>query len=103
MEKQQAQRGTVVVEALRGMLRLRWTYQRQRYFLSTGTPDTKLNRLIADAKAKIIEGDLVTGNFDPSLAKYRHPSQEITSISVVDLSGQVHGLQTEGPLYALPG
>jgi integrase len=85
MDKKQAQHGTVVVEGFRGMLRLRWSYQGKRYYLSTGTPDSKLNRTMAEAKARVIEGDLVTGNFDQSLTKYRHAAQEITSISVVDL------------------
>ncbi|MFM2429299.1 MAG: hypothetical protein RLZZ511_512 [Cyanobacteriota bacterium] len=85
MAKVKAKLGTVAVQAFRGMLRLRWTYQGERYTLSTGTPDGSLNRTIAEAKARIIEGDMVTGNFDPSLVKYRHSPQDITSITVIDL------------------
>jgi len=85
MVQQKAKRGTVSVQSFRGMLRLRWTYRGERYTLSTGTPDGKLNRTVAEAKARIIEGDMVTGNFDPSLVKYSHSAQEITNISVVDL------------------
>jgi integrase len=80
-----AKRGTVAVQSFRGMLRLRWSYRGKRYTLSTGTPDGSLNRTIAEAKARIIEGDMVTGNFDPSLIKYQHSPQDISSISVVDL------------------
>jgi integrase len=85
MAKVKARLGTVAVQSFRGMLRLRWSYRGERYALSTGTPDGSLNRGIAEAKARIIEGDMVTGNFDPSLVKYRHSPQDITSISVVDL------------------
>jgi integrase len=46
-------------------------------------PDTPLNRIVAEGKAKVIEGDLATGNFDPTLAKYKPESQN--QISVVDL------------------
>lgn len=30
-----------------------------------GLPDSSVNRLVATAKAVIIEGDLATGNFEP--------------------------------------
>jgi integrase len=85
MAGQQAKRGTVSVQSFRGMLRLRWSYRGERYTLSTGTPDGQVNRTIAESKARVIEGDMVTGNFDPSLAKYRHQPQEVASMSVAEL------------------
>jgi integrase len=85
MRQAKAKRGTVAVRELRGMLRLRWSYRGERYNLSTGTPEGSVNRTIAEMTARIIEGDMVTGNFDPSLAKYRHQPQDVQSISVTAL------------------
>jgi integrase len=86
MGRQQARRGTVAVEEFRGMLRLRWSYAGKRYTLATGYPDSKLNRVVATEKAKAIEGDMMTGNFDQTLGKYRPPSGEVCNgVTVVEL------------------
>ncbi len=52
-------------------LRLRWRHEGKRYCLALGIPDNKLNRAAAQTKARQIEGDMVTGNFDPTLTKYK--------------------------------
>jgi len=84
-----AQHGTVAIGAFRSVLRLRWSHAGKRYCLSLGMPDSRVNRVVAQARAKVIEGDLVTGNFDPTLAKYK-PSQvqQAVAISVVELLQQ---------------
>lgn len=64
----------VKVESLRENLRLRWSYQRKRYCLSLGLYDSPAARKVAESKAAAIEADLITGNFDPSLEKYRSES-----------------------------
>jgi integrase len=46
-----------------------------RYALATGLPDTPANRVIASHQAHVIEYDIATGDFDPTLAKYK---QDIT-------------------------
>ena len=46
-------------------------FQSKRYFLSLAMEDSALSRKVAEAKAKLIEADMISGNFDPSLA----PSQ----------------------------
>jgi integrase len=79
----QNRKGTVAVNSFRGVLRLAWTTGGKRYYLYCGLPDTPLNRIVAEGKAKVIEGDLATGNFDPTLAKYKPERQN--QISVVDL------------------
>jgi integrase len=61
----------VKVESLRENLRLRWSHKGQRYCLSLGLYDSPVARTVAEGKASIIEADLVTGNFDASLKKYR--------------------------------
>jgi len=62
------------------------SWQGQRYYLSLGVPDTAINRKAAEQKARQIELDCVSGNFDPTLDKYRPEhvpkgkAQEITPI-----------------------
>lgn len=67
-------KGTVGVESVRGRLRLRLpraVYTGKQIYLSLGTADTKLNRKAAEAKAQLIELDILSGNFDASLDKYK--------------------------------
>ncbi len=71
-----AGKSAVKVESLRGNLRLRWSYQGKRQCLSLGLYDTPLARKVAQGKATIIEADLVTGNFDDTLRKYKGVSAD---------------------------
>jgi len=81
-----ASKGTVQVEDLQGRLRLRWRYEGLRYALSVGLPDSKVNRKVAQRKAHLIELDIVSGNFDPTLKKYKtHIHTQHTQITVVAL------------------
>ena len=66
-----ASAGTVVVQNFQGRLRLVWSCGGKRYFFTLGLPEGKTNRLVAERKARWIEGDIATGNFDRSLDKYR--------------------------------
>ena len=79
--------GRVKVQAMRGRLRLVFSYgprgNSTRVFKSLGLLDDALGRAIASSKAAQIEVDLATNNFDPTLEKY-------------DLAG------TEGPV-TVPG
>jgi integrase len=43
----------------------------KRHYLSTGFADTATNRKLAEIKARQVELDIISGNFDPSLDKYR--------------------------------
>jgi integrase len=70
---------------LRDRLRLVWSYGGKRYFLSLGLADTKINRLAADIKARQIEGDIATVNFDPTLNKYKAVGQRSTDQTVAQL------------------
>jgi integrase len=71
MGQKQTQRGTVKLEDFRGFLRMRWSYQGKRHSLSLGLPNSKVNWTVAEGKARLIEGDIATGNFDPTLRKYK--------------------------------
>ncbi|MEO0538549.1 MAG: tyrosine-type recombinase/integrase [Cyanobacteria bacterium P01_A01_bin.123] len=63
----------VSVVGCNGSLRLEWRVRKgeKKRYLSPGLRDTPLNRQIALQRAIAIENDLVTGNYDPTLAKYK--------------------------------
>ena len=77
--------GSVSVGNARGKLRIYWTFDRKRYFIHTGMPDTAVNRLVAESKAKQIEADCATGNFDKTLSKYKSKSKVSDCITCSDL------------------
>jgi integrase len=66
----------VKVESFKGRLRLRWSFRGTRYTLSLGLYDSTLGRTVAQGKASLIEADLVTGYFDPTLKKYQSEGGE---------------------------
>ncbi len=57
-------------------LSLRWSYRGERYYLALGFYDSPAARAMAESKANTIEGDMVTGNFDPTLKKYKFEVEE---------------------------
>jgi integrase len=72
--KDEASNGTIGVESVQGRLRLRLPSQLfagEQKYLTLGFADTGLNRKAAQAKARQIELDIISGNFDPTLAKYK--------------------------------
>ena len=79
---------SVKVESFKGRLRLRWSCKRDRFSLSLGLDDMSLGRTIAQGRVSQIETDLMTGQFDRTLATYRtgvNPPQQGTKVSAVDL------------------
>lgn len=80
-----AAKGTVVIQAIRGRLRLVWSFAGQRYFLSLNLPDTSVNRSAAEFKAKLIECDLANDLFDPTLRKYKPEMGQNDTLSIVQL------------------
>jgi Domain of unknown function (DUF3596). len=76
-------KGSVKVQIFKDRLRLVWSWEGKRFSLYIGLPDTIANRKAASIKASQIELDIASGNFDPSLVKYKPQKQE--SISVSDL------------------
>ncbi|MEG4802068.1 tyrosine-type recombinase/integrase [Microcoleus sp. ARI1-B5] len=79
-------KGSVNIEVFKDRLRLAWSWQGKRFWLYIGLPDTIVNRKAASMKASQIELDIASGNFDPSLVKYKPQKQE--SISVSELFDQ---------------
>lgn len=84
-KRKKSPKGTVSVQVFKGRLRLCWSFQRQRYFLYLELPEGKTNRIVAEGKAKQIEGDMATGNFDRTLAKYKPQQRVSSSLKAVDL------------------
>ena len=82
-----AKKGTVVVQPCRGRLRLVWTFEGKRYFLTLGLPDSKLCRAKAGMVATRIEEDIRTDNFDVTLTKYKaiDEPQSLPLISLFNL------------------
>jgi integrase len=73
--------GSVKVKIYKDRLRLVWSWQGKRFWLYIGLPDTSANRKAASIKASQIELDMASGNFDPSLVKYKPQKQESISVS----------------------
>ncbi|NJN75633.1 MAG: tyrosine-type recombinase/integrase [Synechococcaceae cyanobacterium RL_1_2] len=66
-----APKGTVKIIASNGRLQLRFRHAEKRHYLSMGLPDTPTNQIAAKRKAEEIYLDIVSGNFDHSLNKYK--------------------------------
>ena len=50
---------------------MRWSCESKRYCLALGLPYTDVNLKVAEQKARQIELDILSSNFDPTLNKYR--------------------------------
>lgn len=84
--RKKSTKGSVVVQVFKERLRLCWSHLGKRYFLYVGLPDNKVNRRVAELKAGQIELDLISGNFDSSLKKYKPVlTQTLSKTSVVGL------------------
>jgi integrase len=78
-----ASKGTVVIQGFKDRLRLCWSHLGKRYYLYVGLPDTPTNRKAAELKARQIELDLISGNFDSTLGKYK--AHREVAIALTDL------------------
>ncbi|MBD2774537.1 site-specific integrase [Iningainema tapete] len=76
-------RGSVGIESYQGRLRLRLprlVYEGKQKYLTVGLGDTPENRELAEEKVRQIELDIVSDDFDPTLAKYK-PKTHLTVIT----------------------
>lgn len=71
MKKTRAKKGEISISTRNSMLVLRWTYERRRYQLSLGIPNSPANKQAARAKAAEIELDIALQRFDSTLLKYK--------------------------------
>ena len=74
--RKKAPKGTVKVESDKGWLRLRFTHLGQRHAFAIGLVDSQVNRTVAEQRAKQIELDILSGNFDTTLKKYKPESHK---------------------------
>jgi integrase len=74
-----ASKGTVKVKNSNDRLQLVFSYGGKRHYLSTGFTDTDSHRKLAEMKARQIELDILSGNFDPTLEKYKPPKVELVT------------------------
>lgn len=68
--KSKASGGSVQVKSSNGRLQLVFSYAGERKYLSLGLSDSPATRKVAEAKAKLIESDIIYERFDPTLEKY---------------------------------
>lgn len=64
-------KGSVSVIVSHSRLQLRVRYGGKRHYISLGLPDTAENRKHAEMKARQIELDILSDNFDATLVKYK--------------------------------
>lgn len=72
-------KGKVGISSCNGVLRLslpRFLYNEKRKYFYPGLQDTLENRKIAEAKAQMIESDIIYERFDYTLEKYRQKAPE---------------------------
>ena len=69
--QRKASKGSVQIKSSNGRLQLVFSFAGKRHYLSLGFPDTKTHRKVAEARARQIELDIASGNFDPTLTKYK--------------------------------
>lgn len=83
MARTKAKAGTVVILERNERLTLRWSWHGKRYQFGLGLMDESVGRAAAEIKARQIEIDMATGQFDPSLVKYKgdslRASRELTA------------------------
>jgi len=72
-------KGSVAIEESNDRLRLRWSCESKRYCLALGLPHTNINVKVAEQKARQIELDIASGNFDSTLDKYRLKQATVTT------------------------
>lgn len=75
-----AYKGEVRIDVNKGWLRLRWSCQGKRHVMAVGMPDTPANRVLAAAKAAVIQTDILSGQFDKSLVKYRYQASDSLTV-----------------------
>jgi integrase len=85
--KGKKRKGLASISVANGYLRIRLRVDGQRQVMSLGLADTPLNRQIVEGKCRQINLDLISGNFDHTLAKYK--PQTILSVQEPDIMPKV--------------
>lgn len=80
---QKISKGSVGIESFQGRLRLRLPrqiYEGKQKYLTLNLADTPENRQLAEQKAHEIELDIISGEFDETLAKYK-PQRHLSIVN----------------------
>ena len=75
-----ASKGSVQIKISNGRLQLVFSHAGKRHYISLGFDDTHQNRKLAELKARQIDLDILSGNFDSTLAKYK-PQSVLSTIT----------------------
>ena len=79
-------KGEVSIENVDGWIRLRWRYKGERKTMSLGLRHDPVNLTVAQQRASQIRLDIVSGNYDPKLAKYKSDRAQLPQeIGAIDL------------------
>lgn len=91
MQQLKHSKGSIVLDSREGRLRLRLPralFNGKQTYLSLGIEDTKLNRKLAEQKKRQIELDILSNNFDFTLAKYK-PQTHLAVVKASHLSKKI--------------
>lgn len=64
-------KGEIAIADRNGWIRLRWRHQGKRYDIALGLRHDQVNYQVAEQRASQIRLDILSGNFDSTLAKYK--------------------------------
>lgn len=81
-------KGQVSIIDKDGWIQLRWRYEGKRRYMSLGLPYDAVNVQVAQQRANQIQLDIVSGNFDTTLAKYKTEGDTSRTHSAVNLFEQ---------------
>jgi len=89
MDRKKTQKGTVLVRSVKNWLRLVCTFCDGWYFFALELSDTRVNRAIAEMKARQIERVITNDLFDLTLKKDLVAYQwKVSGLSVTDVLKQ---------------
>jgi integrase len=83
--QRKASKGSVQVKVSNNRLQLVFSFGGKRHYLSLGFTDTPQTRKLAEMRAREIELDIISGNFDQTLAKYKPQSAFSTDTPVTPI------------------
>ena len=97
--QRRASKGSVQIKDSNGRLQLVFSHAGKRHYLSLGLADNRINRKVAEAKAKSIEYNLWPPRPNPDKiqatisAKYRYPNYPNFYAKTRRAMGEVHWVQ----------
>jgi len=84
--RRKAAKGSVQIKSSNERLQLVFSFGGKRHYISTGFSDSAINRKSAEMKARQIELDIASGNFDITLEKYK-PNSVLRTVTPIESIG----------------